>query len=104
MGWIRHYHAYKFTDKREGACIGPTSSTAVDVMHIWKDGFAFIDDTEVKLGQILQNVGDKMGYVYDLGDHWRHVITVEEILPAEQSTGECICLDGKRWYNPIIHE
>jgi hypothetical protein len=56
-----------------------------------------LDDSEVKLGQILQNVGDKMGYVYDLGDQWRHVITVEQILSPDESKGECICLDGQRW-------
>jgi hypothetical protein len=38
MGWVRHYHGYKFTDKRDGACIGPTHSTAVDMMHTFRDG------------------------------------------------------------------
>ena len=29
MGWVRHYHAYMFTDNESGACFGPKQTTAI---------------------------------------------------------------------------
>jgi hypothetical protein len=34
LGWMRHYHAYLFTDFEDGAQFGPEGSTAVDMMHL----------------------------------------------------------------------
>lgn len=30
---------------------------------------------------VVQEVGQQMSYTYDIGDNWRHVITVVEVLP-----------------------
>ena len=38
IGWVRNYHGYKFTDYRDGACIGAVATNSVDMMHIDKDG------------------------------------------------------------------
>ncbi len=45
-----------------------------------------IDETTVRLADVLTAVGGKFDYVYDFGDDWEHVITLEKILPAP-STG-----------------
>ncbi|KAG5188966.1 MM3350-like domain-containing protein [Tribonema minus] len=85
MGWVRHYHGYKFTDPTDGACIGPINSGAIDMMHIHSHGVLFMDDK--KAGQIMY-------YTYDLGDLFQHVIEVLEVVPVKDSTGKSELLEG----------
>lgn len=42
---------------------------------------------QVNLAQFLYKEGRQLLYSYDLGDHFEHRITVEEIRPQEDSTG-----------------
>ena len=49
--------------------------------------YKFIDDKKFKLCDLFHDKGKKFQFVYDLGDLWQHVITLDEILPAEKSDG-----------------
>ncbi len=41
----------------------------------------------------VQAPGDEMGYMYDMGDHWLHVIRLISMFSPEESTGRCeVCL------------
>ena len=52
----------------------------------------------MKLAEILNKEKDYMGYLYDLGDQWNHIITLETILPEDQSDGKCELIAGARRY------
>ena len=73
MGWRRHYHGYKFVVPTSGATFGPQNSDAIDMMHF--GGFAW-DSEKYDLRHVLRKPGQKIHYSYDLGDCWRHEITL----------------------------
>src|SRR5437667_12094337 len=44
---------------------------------------------------LLNTVGAKATYIYDLGDSWEHTLSVEKILPAELDVPYPLCIEGK---------
>ena len=54
------------------------------------------DDRRVRLKKIAREEGASFLYEYDFGDGWRHVITVEHIMPETQNMRVPRCLDGAR--------
>ncbi|XP_006817574.1 uncharacterized protein y4hQ-like, partial [Saccoglossus kowalevskii] len=97
VGWNTQqydYHSYCFVDQSDGAVFGPNKSTAVDSMLVFCNGYKFFDDKKLQLGLLLQKEGDRLLYIYDLGDQWEHLITVETILSEEVSTGACLVING----------
>jgi len=94
MGYCRNYHGYYFDElpQRElhsqygyGSVFGPSESHAIDMMHVGMHGIYLIDDREYKVGQFFQKPGDKIAWLYDLGDQFRHKIVVESV---EDVTGD----------------
>jgi Plasmid pRiA4b ORF-3-like protein len=55
-----------------------------------------IDESKVRLAQVLKAKGDSMIYVYDFGDNWRHEVVLEKIIPAGELIKSPICLGGDR--------
>ncbi|KAK7042158.1 MYND-type domain-containing protein [Favolaschia claudopus] len=95
MGWVRNFHVHILTDVRDGAQFGPKNSTAVDIMHLDSSAYDFLNEDHYCLAHILSKVGDELLYEYDLGDHYRHIITVlEKIAPLEESYGRVQILSG----------
>lgn len=58
------------------------------------------DEEECTLDEVIQRENMKFRYVYDYGDGWQHVITVEKIIPADEldpeDLSQPVCLKGKR--------
>jgi hypothetical protein len=92
MGWRRHYHAYEFDVPTSGAVFGPVNSGAIDMMHASGDYMLNAEEYDVR--HVLRKKGDRLGYIYDLGDCWRHIITVLDVvekgtvLTAESFSGD----------------
>jgi ankyrin repeat protein len=87
LGYRRRYHAYIFTDPKDGAQFGiegqghPMLDAGflrgpVDLMHMPHYGYEVIDDRTVMLSQLLSEPGDQLLYLSDLGDIYNHSITV----------------------------
>lgn len=95
------------------ALFGPAKSGAVDMIHKQRFAIEWIDADKCviqlcatsvtadlnlggryKLCHILRNTGDKMLWLYDLGDNFMHKIQVEEVIPSCQSTGKVTVLSG----------
>lgn len=107
MGWCRNNHAYYFKplpkpkqnhvpphERGVGVAFGPIRAHTVDMMHCLTHRIFMADDTKVKLGQLLQKVGQKLEYVYDIGDQFRHKLVVEKI--EDGHNGIIELLDGER--------
>ena len=50
-----------------------------DHRHKWEG--VYEDERRVRLWDVARE-GDRLGYVYDLGDNWQHTLLVERLLPA----------------------
>jgi len=61
-----------------------------------EEGKVGIPQNEVRLDEVLVDIGDKLFYVYDYGDNWEHIIKLEAILPRDDSTPEAVCTAGRR--------
>lgn len=60
------------------------------------DFYEVKDERKVRLDQLLKAPNDKMGYEYDFGDSWEHLILLEKILPAEEGVRYPLLVAGKR--------
>lgn len=53
-------------------------------------------ESDVRLDELLQEPGDRLLYLYDFGDSWRHTITLEGERLPDAVEGAARCLDGAR--------
>ncbi|MHB1766321.1 MAG: plasmid pRiA4b ORF-3 family protein [Phycisphaerae bacterium] len=86
MGWDDG-HLHEFTiDGTAYSGTAPDGSMLEDM-----DGE---DETEYQLGEVLREKM-KFEYLYDFGDSWEHVITVEKIIPSGDKRPVTACTAGK---------
>jgi hypothetical protein len=84
MGWTNsHIHEFLIGQRSYG-------DTSIDV-----DG-DIRNEKKYTLGKLISVEKTKFGYIYDFGDNWEHLITLEKILPAQTGKSYPICLTGKR--------
>jgi hypothetical protein len=77
-----HLHEYDFHGERYG-----TPDPLFDVNPVKAD-------TQVQLKTALGKLVS-FNYLYDFGDHWLHVMTVEERFPPDSAfSHKAVCLDG----------
>jgi tetratricopeptide (TPR) repeat protein len=102
MGWCRNYHAYYYRlipAKKDSWNVGPVFGNpragSVDMGHVGMHNIEIINDEDIKLCQILRQVGQKVEYLYDLGDSFRHKIILEEIRDVPKAKqAEVDIIDG----------
>ncbi|KAF8586097.1 hypothetical protein K439DRAFT_1632012 [Ramaria rubella] len=94
MGWTRNLHTHVFTDYSDGALFGPKESTSVDMVHLDLMGFGYVPEEKWSIAHLLRKAGDKIGWLYDFGDKWYHIILVEEICSLDESSGAVYLIDG----------
>jgi len=84
MGW-ENEHLYQFE-------VGEDCYTDLNMAP----GFDERDAGETKLRHLVENGHTRMVYLYDFGDHWEHLVEVEETLPPVPGTRYPCCFDGER--------
>ena len=47
------------------------------------------------IGDDLKEIGDKIEYIYDFGDHWEHEVKLEDILEKKEHESYPKCIKGK---------
>jgi hypothetical protein len=99
MGYTRNYHMHTyFGNCVQGAWATIAKCSSIDAMHLstgrgtW--GSLALDDTKYLLCDFVREPAHFMEFVYDLGDSWSHLITVEAIVPPEESNGAVQVIDG----------
>ena len=87
MGWEDcHMHEFKIKGQRY---------RSYEQMYEDIDEPDMQDERGFRINALLQE-GDTFEYLYDYGDYWEHLITVEKILPPEKEIHYPICIDGER--------
>jgi hypothetical protein len=51
---------------------------------------------DIFLGDVLKVPGDKLTYVYDFGDSWRHGLVLEKVVDRDPDAPAARCLAGRR--------
>lgn len=97
FGW-ENAHLFEFSTGRGSPTDFLTGSPPVqpgeedDMLEWWRD------PRQVPLSEVLRAPKDKVSYVYDMGDHWEHLLVVEKTAPL--SPGAPLppvhCPDGRR--------
>jgi hypothetical protein len=54
-----------------------------------------VNETKVRLCEVLRKAGDKLVYTYDFGDTWEHQIILEKALEREPDVAYPQCIAGK---------
>lgn len=86
MGW-EDDHLFEFENKE----LRISDNSESDFFN----RFEAKDSDEITIEEVLKRKGSKIKYIYDFGDSWEHLITVEETEDGVLSNG-AICLKGKR--------
>ena len=60
------------------------------------EGEPEIPEQDVRLDEVLVDVGDRLLYTYDFGDDWQHTIALEAVLPRQESAPRAVCTAGER--------
>lgn len=55
-----------------------------------------VSEEDVRLDEVLVDVGDKLFYDYDFGDDWQHIIRLEAVLPLRHGAPRAVCEAGRR--------
>lgn len=82
FGWVdQHMHTFTGADGRHfGVPL--------------EDEIRVLDQTSIRLGQLLDTVGAQAHYMYDPGDGWEHELTLLERVPFTPETAVPFCLGG----------
>jgi hypothetical protein len=84
MGWC-NYHLYDFTVNGD-RIMKPFEDNEDDEA---------IDSSKITIDSYLKVPTQKFHYLYDFGDSWEHLLTVEKILPREANVQYPVCIKGR---------
>lgn len=85
MGWWNsHLHEFEIGGRRFGMLLNHNS----DLPNIE-------DETRFYLKNFPFEVGQKLGYLYDFGDNWQHLLEIEAISESNKSKLQCLSGSGK---------
>lgn len=86
MGWEnRHLHQFRAGRKIYGPQLADDYT-----------GTPALDESRFRLSDLEQDFLQGVVYTYDFGDNWEHVILLKKVLPAGESRGYPVVIDGER--------
>ncbi|KAA8491134.1 hypothetical protein FVE85_4551 [Porphyridium purpureum] len=94
LGWTRNLHGYVFVSQQDGAVYGPKNAAYDDLMFMDQYGWESIDDSKVRLYDVLCAEKHVLHYVHDLEEGWWHRIMVQQIRAPSESTGDVVVVEG----------
>lgn len=87
MGW-EDYHLHQFEIGRRIYCVPDPDDDLYERQ--------VIDESRVRLREVVPHVGTHFGYLYDFGDSWRHDLLLEAIVLPDLEGQYPHCLAGER--------
>ncbi|MGA8709255.1 MAG: plasmid pRiA4b ORF-3 family protein [Steroidobacteraceae bacterium] len=86
MGWQGgHLHEYEIARLRYGP---PPEDD-------WPNSEPIHDERRFRLNRFVDTGLRRFKYLYDFGDHWEHLIAVEDIHPRTDGTQAVVCVAGE---------
>ncbi len=61
-----------------------------------EEGETGVAEEQVRLDEVLVEIGDKLFYTYDFGDDWQHTIRLEAVVCHKDAAPRAICTAGRR--------
>ncbi|WP_435108723.1 IS1096 element passenger TnpR family protein [Nocardiopsis synnemataformans] len=61
-----------------------------------EEGTPGIPERRVRLDEVLSSKGDELFYMYDFGDSWEHVLTLQDTRDLAEDTPRAVCTAGRR--------
>ncbi len=88
MGWYDcHLHEFQM--------VNPKTGEQVEIGIPYEEAPDTLPEKKQKIVDYFTTENPSAGYIYDFGDSWEHIITLEKILPRE-NIDYPVCIDGKR--------
>lgn len=88
MGWEDdHLHGFEI----DGVRYGPPQSGAPSPFRTTER-----NERKVRLAEVVHQIGAVLGYTYDFGDSWHHVIEIEDVAEPDTDTRRAVCVAGER--------
>jgi len=87
FGWY-NYHLYQFSED------GCRSDVRIQMPHEESEEDE-LDSGKTKIKNYFKNAGNKMIYIYDFGDDWKHQVVLENITADKILKPQCIGGKGK---------
>ena len=88
MGW-ENAHLFEFQIKERKIGLLP------DEDEMWDTDASLEDSESILMLDMNLKEGDSFHYIYDFGDNWKHLLTVEKVLADDEP--DCpVCLGGAR--------
>jgi hypothetical protein len=94
MGW-KDAHLHEF--EVGGLTYGDTWSLSAERTD---DDARVYDAQEVRMRDFSREPGLTFTYLYDFGDNWRHIVTLEKLVAATPAPKKPSCIDGARCCPP----
>jgi hypothetical protein len=92
MGWTdSHLHGFSSGGDRfdRGAELYLTD-------YDLEEGDVGVPEREVRLDEVVQEVGERLCYMYDYGDSWAHTLQLEATEPRAAGAPAAVCTSGAR--------
>ncbi|MHB1211517.1 MAG: plasmid pRiA4b ORF-3 family protein [Candidatus Nanopelagicales bacterium] len=93
FGWW-DYHLHRFSIG--GDPFDPSAELFLCPFDVTDGDEAGTPDADVRLGEVLDEPGDRLHYVYDYGDNWDLTIELEQVSALPAGAASARCLDGGR--------
>lgn len=61
-----------------------------------REGRPGVPEEQVRLDEVLAEKGDRLSYLYDFGDDWEHLLTLQAVVPREEDASRAVCTAGSR--------
>ena len=92
FGWTDS-HLHRFSS---GTSIYDRSAESYLMPFEVEEGEPGVPEREVRLDELLVDVGDRLTYGYDFGDDWMHTVKLEAVLPRAAEAPRAVCTAGRR--------
>jgi hypothetical protein len=86
------YHLHRFTTGPQDDP-GAAFACAADLAEAWEDDPS-MPTWDVRVDELLAEVGERLHYQYDYGDNWWLTIEVEDVVAGRVPTGRTTLLEG----------
>jgi Plasmid pRiA4b ORF-3-like protein len=100
MGW-GNYHMYQFspTGYDSYPCMElktPDSESEFSPISNLRKGYELTyDSSKAKLSDYFNTKGQKITYIYDFGDDWKHILSLKKIWPSKTDHPMLVAAEGK---------